>query len=106
MSESKPILRIFEVTTKPGFSGKMLESFATTSVKVVENEPGNLGYYFGQNINEQSVMFVSVWQNLESVKNKFGKNWEESFLPEGYAEMIETHSLRHIDASFGWKVNL
>ena len=102
----KPILRVFEVTTKPNYASKMLENFASTSIKVVENEPGNLGYYFGQNINENenNVYFVSIWKDIDAVKERFGENWQESFLPEGYAEIIETHSLKHIDASFGWNI--
>ncbi|MCJ8276697.1 MAG: antibiotic biosynthesis monooxygenase [Bdellovibrionales bacterium] len=106
MSQQK-ILRIFEVITKPNCSEKMLENFKSTSTQVVENEPGNLGYYFGKGVasEKESVIFVSIWKDLESIQNRFGENWKESYLPEGYEEIIEVHSLKHIDVSYGWKVS-
>ena len=107
MNKSKPILRIFEVITKENCAEKMLDNFEQTSSKVVQGEPGNLGFYFGRNANHEneSVVFVSVWKDLESVKNKFGEHWRDSYLPEGYEDIIETHSLKHIEA-IGWAVNL
>ena len=35
MTEGGPVLRIFEVRTKPGCADALLENFATTSAKVV-----------------------------------------------------------------------
>lgn len=101
-----PILRIFEVKTKPDCADLLLSNFATISANVVKNEPGNKGYFFGSGIQDDDnmVMFVSLWQSLDAVKNKFGENWRESYLPEGYEDLIEECSIRHIDASAGWKV--
>ena len=49
-------------------------------------------------------MFVSVWIDLDAVKSRFGKNWEKSFIPDGYEELIETCSLRHLKVGKGWHV--
>ena len=106
MSTNGPILRIFEVQTRPGCREKLLASFATTSADVVRNEPGNQGYFFGSLIegNGEAVVFVSVWENLAAVKARFGKDWQVSFLPEGYEDMIVECSIRHLDVRDGWKV--
>ena len=99
MNLSKSILRIFEVRAKPGNAEILKQKLADTSVSVVNGKPGNLGYFFGKNLSadENDLVFISVWKDLESIKSLFGKEWEESFLPEGYDEIIESCSIRHVE---------
>lgn len=106
MTNDGPLLRIFEVQVKEGHTKELLENFATTSAKVVEGQPGNKGYFFGRCIQgaENTVIFVSVWKDLDAVKLKFGDDWQESFLPEGYEELIESCSIRHVDTGVGWHI--
>ncbi|WP_422374435.1 antibiotic biosynthesis monooxygenase family protein [Roseibium sp.] len=107
MDQTGPILRLFEVQTKPGCAAKLLDSFATTSAAVVMGRPGNQGYFFGREIEAEGdkVMFVSVWANLDAIKAHFGETWQQSFLPPGYEEMIAHCSIRHVDLSGGWHVD-
>ena len=101
-----PVLRLFEVTTKAGRAAELLAKFATTSAHVVRGEPGNEGYFFGREIavDGETVLFASVWRDLEAVKARFGDDWQVSFLPEGYEALIETCSVRHVELSDGWHV--
>ncbi len=101
-----PIMRLFEVTVKPGRTEELLTKFASTSADVVQNEPGNTGYFFGHEVDTDAerVIFASLWEDLDAVKTRFGDDWQVSFLPPGYEEMIETCSVRHIDLSAGWHV--
>jgi quinol monooxygenase YgiN len=101
-----PILRLFEVTARPGCAAALLEKFATTSVEVVDGEPGNEGYFFGRELatEGETVVFASIWRDLDAVQARFGDEWRESFLPEGYEALIETCSVRHVDLSDGWHV--
>ena len=102
--ERGPILRLFEVRAKAGCVAELLARFATTSAQVVLDEPGNEGYFFGREITaeEETVLFASVWRDLDAVRARFGDDWESSFLPEGYEALIETCSIRHVDLSEGW----
>ncbi len=102
-----PILRIFEVRTKPDSADELLRRFATTSAQVVTGEPGSHGFFFGRDVesNGNSVMFVSVWKDLAAVKEKFGEDWQTSYMPAGYAELIEECSVRHVDLNGEWHVN-
>ncbi|GAB5498402.1 MAG: hypothetical protein PsegKO_07130 [Pseudohongiellaceae bacterium] len=95
---SKTILRVFDVRAKTGKAEVLKQKLSDTSVSVVEGKPGNLGYFFGENIasNENDLVFISVWKDLESIKSHFGKDWEKSFLPEGYEAIIESCSIKHI----------
>ena len=99
MKLSKSILRIFEVRAKPGNAGLLKQKLSDTSVAVVNGKPGNLGYFFGENLSsdENDLVFISVWKDLESIKSLFGEEWEDSFLPEGYDKLIESCSIKHIE---------
>lgn len=106
MTDNGPVLRIFEVRTKQGCVDKLLENFATTSADVVRDQPGNKGYFFGRCVQggEDAVLFVSVWKDLDAVKAHFGEDWESSYLPSGYEDLIDECSIRHFDLSSGWHV--
>ena len=105
---SGPVMRLFEVKAKPGCAEDLLEKFATTSADVVQHQPGNEGYFFGRGISadDDLVVFASIWKDLASVKDRFGDDWQISFLPPGYEDLIETCSVRHIDLNSGWHVGL
>lgn len=112
MSEAEPrqgpILRIFEVKAKPGHAAELIAKFGTTSAAVVDGHPGNQGYFFGPGIGTDSdrAIFVSLWADLTAVQQRFGMNWQRSYLPEGYEDLIESCSVQHIDASKGWNARL
>ena len=108
MKGEGPILRIFEVKTKKGCADALLENFATTSADVVKGHPGNMGYIFGDMVEgaEDTVMFVSVWTDLNAVKARFGDDWRVSYMPEGYEDLIDSCSVRHLVAAGGWHVGL
>ena len=48
MNTDGPVLRIFEVRTKPDCAAVLLKNFATTSAQVVSGKPGNRGFFFGR----------------------------------------------------------
>ncbi|MDP5220163.1 antibiotic biosynthesis monooxygenase family protein [Ruegeria sp. 2205SS24-7] len=106
MTSSGPVLRIFEVQVKDGHVEELLENFATTSSKVVEGHPGNRGYFFGRCIQggDNMVMFVSIWDDLDAVKKRFGDDWLVSYLPDGYEDLIDSCSIRHVDVGSGWNI--
>jgi quinol monooxygenase YgiN len=103
-----PILRLFQVQVKPGHVQELLANFATTSADVVRNEPGNKGYFFGDGVEADDgyVLFASVWENLDAIKQRFGDDWQASYLPPGYEDLIESCSIRHVDLGSGWNVHL
>ena len=99
MKINKSILRIFEVRARAGKVEILRQKLSDTSISVVQGEPGNLGYFFGENISsdENDLVFISVWKDLQAVKSRFGKDWEQSYLPEGYEPLIESCSIKHLE---------
>lgn len=106
-SPKGPILRLFKAKAKKGHAEELLANFATTSADVVEHEPGNIGYFFGLGVpGEQDVVFfASLWTDLDFVKARFGTDWQESFFPPRYQDIIEECSVQHINLSDGWRVD-
>ena len=98
MKLSKAIFRVFEVRARPGHAKTLERKLSETSVSVVAGEPGNLGHFFGTTLSSDGndLVFVSVWQDMDAIKARFGESWEESYLPEGYEALIESCSVRHI----------
>ena len=99
-----PIMRLFEARAKQGRADELAHKFATVSVEVVRNKPGNVGYFFGPAVGKDNdvLVFVSIWKDLRAVKDRFGADWQSSFLPAGYADLIEDCSVRHFDLGSGW----
>lgn len=95
------ILRVFDVRAKAGKVDILKQKLSDTSIDVVKGQPGNLGYFFGESLSddENDLVFISVWRDLDAVKSRFGDNWQVSFLPEGYEALIENCSIRHIEFS-------
>ena len=77
-TEGGPVMRLFEVRAKEGCAEALLRNFATTSADVVQNEPGNAGYFFGHGVPADGnvVMFASMWEDLDAVKARFGEDWQ------------------------------
>ena len=101
MQLDNAILRVFDVRARSGKVDILKQKLSDTSVDVVKNEPGNLGYFFGESLSsdENDLVFISVWRDLDAVKSRFGDQWQVSYLPEGYDSLIETCSIRHIKFS-------
>ena len=106
MTTDGPVLRLFEVRAKEGCASELIQKFATTSADVVRNEPGNVGYFYGRDVENEGnvVIFASMWKNMEAVKDRFGVDWQSSYLPSGYEDLIDECSVRHFDLSSGWHV--
>ncbi len=99
MNFTEAVMRVFEVRAKSGYADELEKKLASTSISVVQGQPGNLGYFFGKqpSSDDHDFVFVSIWDSLESVKSYFGKEWESSYLPPGYAEIIEDCSIKHFE---------
>lgn len=105
-ASSGPVLRLFEARAKQGRGDELAQKFATTSIEVVRNKPGNIGYFHGPSVagDEGHFIFGSVWKDLNAVKDRFGDEWQSSHLPAGYADLIDQCSVNHYDLGSDWHV--
>lgn len=105
---SGPVMRLFEARAKPGRADELAQKLSSTSIDVVRNKPGNLGYFFGRNDADDKdvLVFASIWVDFHAVKDRFGEDWQSSYLPEGYAELIDECSVRHFVLASGSHLQL
>ena len=101
---ARPVMRLFEARARAGCAEALAQKLATTSVDVVQNKPGNEGHFFARSIDGEwhVFLFASVWTDLDAVKARFGADWQSSYLPAGYGELIEACSVRHFELGSGW----
>jgi len=92
-----PILRLFKARARPDCESALAEKLATSSVQVVHDEPGFLGFVCAGPANnaDRAFVFASMWRDVDAIRARFGPDWRASFLPPGYAELIEECSVEH-----------
>ena len=103
---SVPIIRVFRARARQGCERALADKLATSSVEVVQGQPGFLGHLAAGPANESQheFIFASIWSDVDAVKARFGEEWRVSLLPPGYAELIEECSVEHyhlIEQSLG-----
>jgi len=82
---------------RAGCKRALADKLATSSVEVVQGQPGFLGHLVAGPASEHQheFIFASIWANADAVKARFGEQWRASLLPPGYAELIEAYSVDH-----------
>jgi quinol monooxygenase YgiN len=96
-NSSRPIARVFRATAAPGCRDELLRRFHSSSADLVNSKAGCLGYRILDPVDPlaSEVVFESIWQDLDAVKEAFGDAWRESYLPEGYAALMTAYSVQH-----------
>ena len=94
---SVPIIRVFRARARQGCKRALADKLATSSVQVVQGQPGFFGYLVAGPANESQheFIFASIWTDADALKARFGQEWRVSLLPPGYAELIEECSVEH-----------
>jgi quinol monooxygenase YgiN len=94
---SVPIIRVFRAHARQGCKRALADKLATSSVQVVQGQPGFLSYLVAGPVNESQheFIFASIWTDADALKARFGQEWRDSLLPPGYAELIEECSVEH-----------
>lgn len=92
-----PIIRVFRARARPGCESALAEKLATSSIEVVQHQPGFLGYLVAgpARDHQREFIFASIWADANAIKARFGKEWRVSHLPPGYAELIEECFVDH-----------
>jgi len=90
-------MRVFRAQAKRGCERALADKLATSSIEVVQGQPGFLGYLVAGPASEgrHEFIFASIWADSASVRARFGEQWRDSMLPPGYAELMEECSVDH-----------
>ena len=71
---SVPIIRVFRAHARQGCKRALADKLATSSVQVVQGQPGFLGYLVAGPANESQheFIFASIWTDADALKARFG----------------------------------
>lgn len=84
----------------PGKSHELTELVKEISIQFVDGQAGLLARHTGTGIGAtgDEIVMISVWENLDALKNMTGENWESEVIPdEREAERIEASSVYHYE---------
>jgi len=94
------IIRVFRARPKPGKAHELTELVKDISIPFVDGQPGLLARHTGNGIGAtgDEIVMISVWENLDALKNMTGENWESEVIPdEREAERIDACFVHHYE---------
>jgi heme-degrading monooxygenase HmoA len=92
------IIRVFRCTPKAGAAEELERLARDVSVPFVDSQPGLVARYTGRGPGDEMLM-ISVWQDLDALKNMTGEDWESEVIPdERISELIAESSVRNYEA--------
>lgn len=94
------LIRVFRAEPKPGREGELADLVETVSIPFVQRQDGMVACYAGRGIGRSAgeVVMVSIWENVDALKNMTGEDWETEVIPDTReAERIERCSVDHYE---------
>lgn len=95
---SGPILRVFTARPRPGAESLLVEKLRSVSTALVRDQPGCLAWIAAGPSGEgdSELTFITLWESAASLLDFAGPDVSESVLPDGYAELMESHRVDHL----------
>ena len=93
------IMRIFQVTTRPGREAEFAEFFHTTAIPLMRSTKGLIQVFPGAARAEtpREFSFVMVWDSLDALKAFVGEDYNSPHIDPAEAELVESRSIKHYD---------
>lgn len=93
------ILRIFQVTTRPGKEDAFARFFHDTAIPLMRATEGLVSVLPGaaRPDSPREFSFVMVWKDLDALKAFVGEDYRTPHIDPAEAELVESRSIRHYD---------
>lgn len=95
------IIRVFRARPRPGAAAELARLAKEVSIPFIDSQPGLVARYTGRGLGAtgEELMMISVWEELDAMKNMTGDDWESPVLPdERLEELIEESFLHHYES--------
>jgi len=92
------IIRIFRARPKAGHTADELARLAKeVTIPFIEAKPGLVARYTGCGLGEtrEELAMITIWEDLDAVKNMAGDDWDRPVMPDKRAEEIIAEVLVH-----------
>jgi heme-degrading monooxygenase HmoA len=96
------IIRIFRARPHPGAADDLVRLAEEVSIPFVDAQPGLLTRYTGRGVGAtgDELVMVSVWEDLDAMKNMTGEDWDNPVIPDERLEPLIAESYLHVYESF------
>jgi quinol monooxygenase YgiN len=93
------IMRIFQVTTRPGKETEFAKFFHETAIPLMKRTDGIVQVLPGsaRKDSPREFSFVMIWRDLASLKAFVGDDYTTPHIAPDEAELVETRSIKHYD---------
>ncbi|MCG6883221.1 MAG: antibiotic biosynthesis monooxygenase [Silicimonas sp.] len=93
------IMRIFQVTTRPGKEAAFAEFFHGTAIPLMKGTEGIVEVLPGAARAEspREFSFVMVWRDLDALKAFVGEDYTTPHIDPAEDELVESRTIRHYD---------
>ena len=91
------IIRIFRALPQPGAADELARLAEEISIPFVDGQSGLVARYAGRGAGAtgEELVMVSVWEDLEAMKNMTGDDWESPVIPDDRLEPLIAESFLH-----------
>ena len=93
------IMRIFQVTVRPGKEAAFASFFHGTAIPLMKGTKGIVDVFPGaaRNDSPREFSFVMIWENLEALKAFVGEDYQTPHIDPAEAELVESRTIKHYD---------
>ncbi|MCG7519191.1 antibiotic biosynthesis monooxygenase [Ruegeria sp. Ofav3-42] len=93
------IIRIFQVTVRPGKEAEFSKFFHETAIPLMQNTDGIVQVLPGAPRKEtpREFSFVMVWSSLDELKAFVGEDYTSPHIDPAEAELVESRTIKHYD---------
>lgn len=93
------IVRIFQVTTRPGKEEEFGKFFHETAVPLMKGTKGIVSVLPGaaRPDSPREFSFVMVWDSLESLIEFVGEDYQTPHIDPAEDELVESRSIKHYE---------
>ncbi len=92
------ITRIFKILVEPTLQNEFEEKFQTISVPFVKKHQGLISVSIGKSLQIQNeYIMISVWKDIEALKQFTGETWEQPIIPEGMEKFVSKYWVHHYE---------
>jgi heme-degrading monooxygenase HmoA len=97
MEAVRMIMRIFQVTVRPGKEVEFSKFFHETAIPLMKSTDGIVSVLPGAPRAEspREFSFVMVWRDLQSLKAFVGEDYQSPHIDPAEAELVESRTIKH-----------
>jgi len=91
------IMRIFQVTTRPGKEAELGKFFHETAIPLMKSTKGIVNVLPGapRAKSPREFSFIMIWESLNSLKAFVGEDYTSPHIDPVEAELVESRSIKH-----------